>query len=622
MSKPGIDVAVLLEFFNRPSTFAKVFEQVKIARPTTLLLYQDGPREGRGDEEKIAECRRIAEDIDWPCTVYRKYQETNFGCDPSGFIAQSWAFTLVDKCIILEDDCVPCQSFFVFCKEMLDQYEHDERINIICGMNNTEVTKRISADYLFTIKGSIWGWATWRRVAETWDPDYTWLDDPKTVAGMKEFYHNDKEFDDIIRRTHDRRATGKAYFEYIVGPAAWRDRRLNIVPKYNMISNIGPDVGGTHCDAGVENMPKYARKLFYMKTYEYTLPLKEPKEVKRDLRFEREMTPGFFRTKFDNAAVKLKACRDILLTILRGETTLEKCVRHASLRWGFFATVYCGVMNAITSAGCVLFGNWRHGNKLQCGKARLTKVKVKNKGKNNVVSAGTVSELIGCRLTIEGDDNNIVSAERSVLSRMYITITGFNNTITVGSLSELVGCRLAILGNNNRIVIGENSHLMEGARDQFGCYISIGGDDNRIEIGDRCHLIDSEIFAEDKGNVVSIGDNCGIYNRSSLSVIEGTTLQIGSNGLLSSDVHIRTGDSHTLLDASGRRCNPSASITIGEHVWVGARAMFLKGSAVCRDSMVAANTLLTKPFTEPNLVIGGSPARVLKTGCNWKTERV
>ena len=36
------DVPVLLIFFNRPETFEKVFEQVKLARQSKLFLYQDG----------------------------------------------------------------------------------------------------------------------------------------------------------------------------------------------------------------------------------------------------------------------------------------------------------------------------------------------------------------------------------------------------------------------------------------------------------------------------------------------------------------------------------------------------------------------------------------------------
>ena len=67
MAKPWkIDVPVLLIFFARPDVFEKVFESVREARPSTLLLWQDGPREGRPDDiENIEKCRKIVENIDW-----------------------------------------------------------------------------------------------------------------------------------------------------------------------------------------------------------------------------------------------------------------------------------------------------------------------------------------------------------------------------------------------------------------------------------------------------------------------------------------------------------------------------------------------------------------------------
>ena len=128
------DIAVLLLFFTRSDTFAQVFEAVRQARPSKLFLYQDGPRDER-DMAGIEACRQIVSDehIDWECEVHRRYLDHNEGCDPSGFRSHQWAFSMADKVIVLEDDVVPAQSFFPFCKEMLDRYEHDERISMIAG---------------------------------------------------------------------------------------------------------------------------------------------------------------------------------------------------------------------------------------------------------------------------------------------------------------------------------------------------------------------------------------------------------------------------------------------------------------------------------------------------------
>ena len=87
---------------------------------------------------------------------------------------------------VLEDDDVPAVSFVSFCKEMLDRYEHDERITMISGFNVEEQTDDAEGDYFFTTNFSIWGWASWRRVVDQWDEHYTWLDDPIAVRQLEE----------------------------------------------------------------------------------------------------------------------------------------------------------------------------------------------------------------------------------------------------------------------------------------------------------------------------------------------------------------------------------------------------------------------------------------------------
>lgn len=151
---------VLLIFFNRPDTFQQVFEQVRKAKPPRLILAQDGPR-NEMDKEGILLCRKIAEKIDWNCEVVREYSEVNLGCGIRPQSAISKALELFDRVIILEDDCVPAESFFRYCDEMLEKYRDDERIAYISGLNHFETWDCGEQDYFFTKTGAIWGWATW-----------------------------------------------------------------------------------------------------------------------------------------------------------------------------------------------------------------------------------------------------------------------------------------------------------------------------------------------------------------------------------------------------------------------------------------------------------------------------
>ncbi len=281
------DVAVLMLFFNRPDHFRKVFDEVRKARPAKLFLYQDGPR-GERDLPGIEACRQIASDgnIDWECEVHRNYLEKNQGCDPSGHLSQKWAFSMVDKCIVLEDDCVPSQSFFPFCKEMLDRYEHDERISMIAGFNEDEVTDYCPNSYFFTSVFSIWGWASWRRVFEKRDERYSFLDDGYTMRLLRSLVKNRKLRPDLLRMMADHKASGKAYFESLFWSAMLLGSGLAVMPTKNMINNIGLLEESTHFVGSLKTTPRAYRRIFQMSRHELDFPLIHPSHVLEDVTYK------------------------------------------------------------------------------------------------------------------------------------------------------------------------------------------------------------------------------------------------------------------------------------------------------------------------------------------------
>ena len=280
------DVSVLMLFFNRPDHFREVFEEVKKARPARLFLYQDGPR-GERDMPGIEACRQIADDanIDWECEVHRMYQEKNFGCDPSEYLSQKWAFSMTDKCIVLEDDDVPSQAFFPFCKELLDKYENDERVWMIAGFN-AEETASLPHDegsdvpsYFFTSVFSIWGWASWRRVIDTWDEHYTWLDDEAKRCKVENVIMRKRLRSDIMSMCCDHKASGIAFYETIFWASMLMNDGLAIMPTYNLINNKGVTDNSTHFQGSLKTMPRRLRRQFTMRRYEIDFPLVHPQQV-------------------------------------------------------------------------------------------------------------------------------------------------------------------------------------------------------------------------------------------------------------------------------------------------------------------------------------------------------
>lgn len=285
------DVSVLILFFNRPDALGAVFAEVRKARPARLFLYQDGPR-GPKDVPGIEACRRVVADIDWECDVHRLYQEKNYGCDPSEYISQKWAFEHTDKCIVLEDDDIPSQSFFPFCKEMLDKYEHDTRIGMITGINYDEQTPAMPYDYFFATTFSISGWATWRRVIDLWDEHYTFLDDDFNMQQLDAYIKERRFQQDFIEFCRYHRSVGKAYYETIFHAAIFFNSMLSIVPRVNMINNLGACGEGVHLSGTNATMPRAYRRIFEMGRHELEFPLREPRYVIENVDYKKRM----FRT--------------------------------------------------------------------------------------------------------------------------------------------------------------------------------------------------------------------------------------------------------------------------------------------------------------------------------------
>ena len=333
MKQPAkIDIAVLMLFFNRSESFEKVFKEVKKAKPTRLFLYQDGPR-NKNDMPGILACREIVKDenIDWECQVERHYCEKNQGCDPSGYLSHKWAFSMADKCIILEDDVVPSQSFFPFCKEMLDKYENDNRITMVCGFNEDEISPNIREDYFFTSVFAIWGWASWKRVIDQWDDSYSFLQDQQMVHQLETLIKERHFRADFMKMCQDHAHSGKPYFESIFWSTMLLNHGLAIMPTKNLITNIGATTDSTHYSA-LQTMPKALRFIFSMKQFELDFPLRHPKYIIENIDYKHSL---YRRNGWGHPGLKIaRSLEELVLNLKYGNFSfIRKSIGKRICKW-------------------------------------------------------------------------------------------------------------------------------------------------------------------------------------------------------------------------------------------------------------------------------------------------
>ncbi|PKB42614.1 maltose O-acetyltransferase [Cellulophaga sp. RHA19] len=109
------------------------------------------------------------------------------------------------------------------------------------------------------------------------------------------------------------------------------------------------------------------------------------------------------------------------------------------------------------------------------------------------------------------------------------------------------------------------------------------------------------------GQNISIGNNTRIGPNSTLGALGN--IKIGSNVVVSKGVIIETAG----LDFKSNSIpykHKGKEITIGDNVWIGARAIILGGVHIGKDSIIGAGVVVSKTVP-PNHILVGQQSRII-----------
>lgn len=251
-----MDIPVLLLIFNRLEPVKQVLEAIRQVKPSKLYIAGDGFRKNRhGEAEKVQTVRNyVLNGIDWECDTKTLFREENIGCKYAVFGALKWFFSHEEMGIILEDDCLPNESFFLFCEELLGKYKYTDRVAMVSGRNDLELYHaNSSGQYFFSTRGFVWGWATWRRVIDTFDVELGSHKHPINVRYLAKHSSSWVEFFyrlDTVRKIKKQEVNSWAY--------PWNlnllmSDKVAIVPHKNLIKNIGFSSEATHTTGNRED---------------------------------------------------------------------------------------------------------------------------------------------------------------------------------------------------------------------------------------------------------------------------------------------------------------------------------------------------------------------------------
>lgn len=186
---------------------------------------------------------------------------------------------------------------------------------------------------------------------------------------------------------------------------------------------------------------------------------------------------------------------------------------------------------------------------------------------------------------LEGLNKIMVDAEKASITNSTITFNGNNNIVVVEDGAKILNSRITFNGDNSVLYLSRSRHN---------------------------YLFDLTLNTQ---SVVYFGSDNYINGPITAVTSEGHNIVIGNDGLFSYGICIRVADAHVIYSVETKtRLNPSASVFIGDHVWVGQNAMIFKGTNIGSGAILGAGSVAVGKKIESNTSYAGNPARKIKGG--------
>lgn len=285
----AFEIPIAFCIYNRLEPTVQVFQAIRRMRPQRLLIVADGPRSGDSrDEQAVEQTRAVLQQIDWPCDVSIAAAETNLGCRQRIATGLDWAFSMTERLIILEDDCLPHESFFRFCRDLLEHYAEESQVMMVSG--DRFVPEELTpGKFYFSRWTHIWGWASWRRAWQSFDASLESWPEVRTQNRLADLATEAEA--ELWRPVFDRVHRGEIdTWDFSWQFSCWAQDGLVAIPPRNLVTNIGFGSEATHthdANSKLANLPAYP-----LRTFEY------PRNIERNLAADRWTHEHIFSPAF------------------------------------------------------------------------------------------------------------------------------------------------------------------------------------------------------------------------------------------------------------------------------------------------------------------------------------
>lgn len=241
-----MDLAPIILFvYNRPVHTKKTIDALKLnqlASESFLFIFSDGPKSEK-DEFLVNEVRKFIKELRGFKKIFIVERKTNFGLSKSIISGVTELVEKYGKIIVLEDDLITSPFFLKYMNDALTFYCNDEKVISIHGYMYPLKEKLPET---FFLKGAdCWGWATWKRGWNHFEPDgKKLLTELRNKNLLDEFdwggaLNNVRMLKNFINGRNDSWAIRWHASAFLLN-------KLTLYPGKSLVNNIGADGLGTN----------------------------------------------------------------------------------------------------------------------------------------------------------------------------------------------------------------------------------------------------------------------------------------------------------------------------------------------------------------------------------------
>ena len=238
--------------YNRPRHLARTLEALAandLAADSPLILYCDGPKTPDA-AESAREVREVAAAARGFASVQVVARERNMGLAASIIDGVTAVVGEYGRVIVVEDDMVTSPFFLRYLNDALEAYADNPRVASIHGWVFPHAVP--NPPETFFLRGAdCWGWATWKRAWDRFNPDTARLLAELRTRDLEKAFNCDGAYDYTgmlerqLRGTVDSWAVRWHASAFLAG-------MYTLYPGRTLVHNFGFDGSGTHCK-GIDN---------------------------------------------------------------------------------------------------------------------------------------------------------------------------------------------------------------------------------------------------------------------------------------------------------------------------------------------------------------------------------